>query len=91
MKQFKTLLLLLILCASLTACAQTVHYTRTGEKYHIAYCKYLRKSDYTCTLKEALQRGLTPCSHCNPPTEVEKPKEEKKKPARPVKKTPKQS
>ncbi|MGN0140825.1 MAG: ComEC/Rec2 family competence protein [Roseburia sp.] len=44
-----------------------VHITATGEKYHSAGCQYLRKSDYEVTLEEAKNRGLTPCSKCNPP------------------------
>lgn len=52
--------------------AQNVHYTHTGTKYHIAHCRYLQRSDYTCTLAEALNKGLGPCSRCNPPTEIEK-------------------
>ena len=44
-----------------------VHITRTGEKYHSAGCQYLRKSDIEVTLSEAIARGLTPCSKCNPP------------------------
>jgi len=43
-----------------------VHITRTGAKYHAAGCRYLRRSDYVVSLSEALSRGLTPCSVCNP-------------------------
>lgn len=43
-----------------------VHVTATGEKYHRANCQYLRQSDYEITLKEAMRRGLEPCSVCNP-------------------------
>jgi hypothetical protein len=44
-----------------------VHFTRTGHKYHTAGCRYLRQSDYTVTLREAKDRGLGPCSVCDPP------------------------
>lgn len=44
-----------------------VHITKTGEKYHSAGCRYLKKSDIEVTLSEAKNRGLTPCSKCNPP------------------------
>lgn len=42
---------------------RTVYYTRTGSKYH-----YLNNCGsgtyYPCTLEEALNKGLTPCSKC---------------------------
>ena len=57
-----------------------VYITRTGKKYHTADCRYLSKSKIPITLKEAIQRGYTPCSVCGPPTlKVEKPKIEKPK------------
>ena len=45
----------------------TVHITKTGETYHAAGCSYLSRSDIGITLSEAKERGLTPCSRCNPP------------------------
>jgi len=63
-------LLFIVLCASNLSIAQTVHYTKTGKKYHSQHCQYLRKSDYTCDLQSALNMGLTPCSRCAPPTQV---------------------
>ena len=45
----------------------TVHITKTGETYHAAGCSYLSRSDIEITLSEAKERGLTPCSRCNPP------------------------
>lgn len=81
MKHLKQLLLLTFLLTSTISFSQTVHYTSTGKKYHSEGCQYLRKSDFTCDLKEALGMGLTPCSRCAPPTKVvekEKPKVEKK-------------
>lgn len=44
-----------------------VHITKTGSKYHRAGCKYL-KTDIEVTLEEALNKGLSPCKVCNPPT-----------------------
>ena len=44
-----------------------VHITRTGHKYHSGGCRYLRQSDYVVTLREAKERGLGPCSVCDPP------------------------
>ncbi len=45
----------------------TVYVTKTGKKYHREGCKHLRQSGYPISLKEAKDRGYTPCSHCNPP------------------------
>ena len=42
-----------------------VYVTRTGEKYHVAGCRYLSKSMVPIALKEARQR-YTPCSVCKP-------------------------
>jgi hypothetical protein len=57
---------LLILLFISSTFAQTVHITKTGNKYHTAGCSYLR-SDIQIDLKEAVNRGYTPCSRCNPP------------------------
>jgi len=46
----------------------TVYVTRTGKKYHREGCRYLRKSKIPISLKDAIKRGYTPCSVCNPPT-----------------------
>lgn len=45
----------------------TVYITRTGAKYHRAGCRYLSKSMIPISLKDAVARGYTPCSVCNPP------------------------
>jgi len=44
-----------------------VYITKTGSKYHLATCGSLRKSKIPITLKEACQRGYSPCSVCKPP------------------------
>lgn len=44
-----------------------VHITDTGTKYHLAGCRYLNSSDHKVTLKQAKEKGLTPCSVCKPP------------------------
>lgn len=44
-----------------------VHITDSGTKYHAAGCAALKKSDHEVTLEEAKEKGLTPCSKCNPP------------------------
>lgn len=45
-----------------------VYITKTGEKYHLAGCSSLSKSKIEIILKEAVEKGDTPCSRCNPPT-----------------------
>ena len=45
----------------------TVHITKTGSKYHSAGCSYLKKSDISINIQDAINRGYTPCSRCNPP------------------------
>jgi hypothetical protein len=45
----------------------TVYVTRTGEKYHVGSCSYLRQSKISISLSEAKRQGYTPCSRCNPP------------------------
>lgn len=88
MKHLKHILFCALLLASVLSFSQTVHYTRTGKKYHSEGCQYLRKSDYTCSLKEALAMGLDACSRCAPPTQVveekkaETPKKKITKPAK---------
>src|SRR5438094_837965 len=47
---------------------QTVYVTRTGKKYHVAGCQYLRSSQIPMKLKDAVSAGYTPCSVCKPPT-----------------------
>lgn len=44
-----------------------VYITRTGEKYHSGGCQYLSQSQIPISLEEAVQRGYSPCSVCNPP------------------------
>jgi hypothetical protein len=66
----KLLFLLSFSLVTIIAISQTVHYTETGSKYHSSGCRYLRRSDYSCTLQEALNMGLSSCSRCSPPREV---------------------
>lgn len=43
----------------------TVYITRTGEKYHLSNCRYLRKSKIPISLEEA-KKGYQPCKVCRP-------------------------
>jgi methylphosphotriester-DNA--protein-cysteine methyltransferase len=45
----------------------TVYLTKTGARYHRAGCSSLRRSSIPVTLREAVQRGYTPCANCRPP------------------------
>src|SRR5688572_17879981 len=47
----------------------TVCVTRTGKKYHVCTCQYLRSSSIPISLKNAIVRGYAACSVCRPPTE----------------------
>ena len=62
---------LLVSCFTGIAYAATgdtvVYRTKTGKCYHTANCSSL-KSSIEVTLQEAINKGLRPCSKCNPPT-----------------------
>jgi hypothetical protein len=62
-----TLSALTVAAAPQTNAEQTVYVTRTGKKYHVAGCRYLRSSQREMNLKDAVAAGYTPCSVCNPP------------------------
>ncbi len=46
--------------------SKTVYITKTGKKYHRDGCRYLSKSKIPILLNDAIARGYTPCSVCNP-------------------------
>lgn len=45
---------------------QTVYITRTGERYHLGGCRYLRQSKIAIKKSEAIARGYTSCKVCRP-------------------------
>jgi hypothetical protein len=47
--------------------ADIVYRTPSGEKYHLATCSHVKGKAIPLTLKEAKERGLTPCKVCHPP------------------------
>ena len=47
--------------------AQTVFVTRTGKKYHLDGCQYLRRSRIPVTVKDAKANGYAACKVCRPP------------------------
>ena len=70
-KRIHISLLLLFAFLSLTSAqAQTVYTTKTGTKYHRETCRYLKYSKYAVSLKEAKEKGYTPCKVCRPAATV---------------------
>ena len=59
------LLILFIVCS--LSFAQTVYITKSGKKYHSTGCSYLKSSATPIDLQNAVNKGYTPCSRCNPP------------------------
>ena len=63
--------LILIASMSITSLAAsgdtTVYVTKTGEKYHVGSCSYLRQSKIPISLAGAVDQGYTACSRCKPP------------------------
>ncbi len=51
----------------LTLASPLVYITTYGKKYHVGTCRYLKKSKHPIDLEQAVERGYTPCSVCNPP------------------------
>lgn len=49
-----------------TSNSYTVYITATGSKYHSYGCSYLRDSCYPIDVNDAIARGYTACSRCNP-------------------------
>jgi hypothetical protein len=41
-----------------------VYVTRTGTRYHVSGCRYLRQSRIPVSKKDAEARGYTPCRVC---------------------------
>jgi competence protein ComEC len=46
--------------------SQIVYITRTGKKYHREGCRYLAMSKFPVSLRQAKDRGYTPCKVCRP-------------------------
>lgn len=76
----------LLLTFSVLQYAQAVYITKSGTKYHSGGCSYLKSSSIQIDLKSALDKGLTPCSRCNPPTSVSGQSKTDKSPEQTIKK-----
>jgi hypothetical protein len=46
--------------------SKTVYITNSGKKYHSLGCMYLKKSQISISLDDAIGKGYEPCSKCNP-------------------------
>lgn len=46
--------------------SQTVYVTKTGEKYHLERCHYLKSSKIQLEYDKAKEMGFTPCKVCKP-------------------------
>ena len=44
----------------------TVYVTKTGKKYHLGTCSYLRQSKIKIDQDDAISQGYTACSRCKP-------------------------
>jgi methylphosphotriester-DNA--protein-cysteine methyltransferase len=68
-KRFAIILVLFLVSMILYAAGgdTIVYITKTGSKYHTATCSSLRKSKIETTLRNAVSKGLGPCSRCDPP------------------------
>lgn len=51
---------------SVAGSTRTVYITNTGEKYHVAGCRYLSQSKIAIQQKNAIAQGYGPCSVCKP-------------------------
>ncbi len=58
---------------------QTVYITKTGKKYHEQSCRYLNKSTISINLSDAINKGYSSCSVCNPPTSASTTSDQKNK------------
>lgn len=74
---YVVLLLALLLLASQPTKAQQVYITKSGEKYHLTTCQYLKSSKIAIELDKALDLGYSACKVCRPPIEVEQTSESK--------------
>lgn len=48
--------------------AQTVYKTPSGTKYHMASCRMVTNVSQKMSVADAIDKGLTPCKICSPPT-----------------------
>lgn len=66
MKTIRTICVILFLVSSFSVLSQTVHITKTGEKYHKKTCRYLKYSHKELSIQQAIQLGYKACKVCKP-------------------------
>ena len=65
--KIKILIFILLIFIFYTNCSYgytEVYITNTGSKYHLSGCQYLRKSQISINLEEAIKKGYEPCEKC---------------------------
>lgn len=62
----KSFLSICVILFCLQLYAQTVYKTPSGTKYHTAQCRYVKNVSHKMSVTEAQEKGLSPCSQCNP-------------------------
>ena len=65
-KQFKVLILCVIMTSGINLFAQNVYVNKTDSKFHLLTCKYLDPSHDSLDMMFAVKKGLGPCPVCNP-------------------------
>ena len=58
--------LIVVFLLSIPLKAQTCYVTKTGTKYHLPSCSYLKYSKTPYDLDKAVAAGYTACSRCKP-------------------------
>ncbi len=76
MKKFRILFLIIVFTCSVSARAQSVYITKTGEKYHKETCHYLRYSKIEIPVEKAIELRYDGCLVCKP---IKNPKASSKK------------
>jgi hypothetical protein len=66
MKQLRYIIFTLLFLTFSSALSQTAFVTKTGEKYHKSYCKYLKYSKKEIKLDKAISLGYKACKVCKP-------------------------
>lgn len=65
------LIIFILLLLTIENLPQTVYVTKSGKKYHTANCSSLSSSKIAIDLKEAVEKGYTPCKKCKPDEKLE--------------------
>lgn len=67
-KAIATMMCVVFLSVAASAFAETVYRTKNGKRYHKEDCRLIQnKNPQEIDLKEAMEKGLTPCGKCFKP------------------------